>query len=72
MESSPAVRSGPAEGNSVRQFASGLLNLRVLGLITVLATYGLIVLGGVVRATDSGTTGRSATDRSFRRRRPKC
>jgi len=55
MESSPAVRSGPAEGDNVRQFASGLLDLRVLGLITVLATYGLIVLGGVVRATDSGT-----------------
>ena len=55
MESSPAVRGGPAEGYTVRQFASGLLDLRVLGLITVLATYGLIVLGGVVRATDSGT-----------------
>jgi len=55
MESSPAVRGGPAEGYTVRRFASRLLDLRVLGLITVLATYGLIVLGGVVRATDSGT-----------------
>ncbi|MCI0832251.1 MAG: COX15/CtaA family protein, partial [Chloroflexi bacterium] len=39
----------------MKKYASGLLDLRILGLITVLATYGLIVLGGVVRATDSGT-----------------
>jgi heme A synthase len=29
--------------------------LRYFALVTVVATYGLIVLGGVVRATDSGT-----------------
>ena len=55
MESSPTVRSDLGEGHTMRQYASGLLDLRILGLITVLATYGLIVLGGVVRATDSGT-----------------
>ncbi|HUF52504.1 MAG TPA: COX15/CtaA family protein [Dehalococcoidia bacterium] len=31
------------------------MDLRVLGIITVLATYVLIVIGGTVRATDSGT-----------------
>ena len=55
MESSPAVRGRPAEGSTLKQRGSALLDLRILGLITVLATYGLIVLGGVVRATDSGT-----------------
>lgn len=45
----------PAEGSTFKRYASRLLDLRILGLITVLATYGLIVLGGVVRATDSGT-----------------
>lgn len=55
MQSSPAVRGSPAEGYATRHYASGLLDVRILGLITVLATYGLIVLGGVVRATGSGT-----------------
>lgn len=55
MESSPAVRDRPAEGSTLKQRLSALLDLRILGLITVLATYGLIVLGGVVRATGSGT-----------------
>jgi cytochrome c oxidase assembly protein subunit 15 len=32
-----------------------LIQFRYLALITVIATYGLIVLGGTVRATDSGT-----------------
>jgi len=34
---------------------SALLDLRYLSIITVIATYGLIVLGGTVRASDSGT-----------------
>ncbi len=55
MESSTAVRGRTLERSSLRQFGSALLDLRILGLITVVATYGLIVLGGVVRATDSGT-----------------
>src|SRR3989442_3385132 len=32
-----------------------LLQLRYLALLTVITTYGLIVLGGTVRATESGT-----------------
>ena len=32
-----------------------LLRFRYVAVLTVLATYGLIVLGGAVRATDSGT-----------------
>ncbi|MEX0682983.1 MAG: COX15/CtaA family protein [Dehalococcoidia bacterium] len=32
-----------------------LFDLRILGIATVIATYGLIVLGGTVRATGSGT-----------------
>jgi heme A synthase len=35
--------------------AGGLVKLPHLALFTVVATYGLIVLGGTVRATDSGT-----------------
>ena len=55
MESSPAVSGQPAQGSTLKRYASRLVDLRILGLITVFATYGLIVLGGVVRATDSGT-----------------
>ncbi len=55
IESSTAARGRHAAGGALRQYASRLLDLRLLGPITVLATYGLIVLGGVVRATDSGT-----------------
>ena len=33
----------------------GLLQLRYFAAFTVVATYGLMVLGGTVRATDSGT-----------------
>ncbi len=55
MENSTAVRRRPTAGSALKQYGSALLDLRILGLITVLATYGLIVLGGVVRATDSGT-----------------
>lgn len=43
------------QGATLRQLFAGLLDLRVLGIVTVIATYGLIVLGGTVRATDSGT-----------------
>jgi heme A synthase len=43
------------EGKTLRSLASILVDLRVLGIITVLATYVLIVIGGTVRATDSGT-----------------
>src|SRR3989304_5063744 len=34
--------------------ARSLLDIRYLGLLTAIATYALIVLGGAVRATDSG------------------
>ena len=49
------MRGRPGGRSRLRQYASRLLDLRNLGVITVIATYGLVVLGGVVRATDSGT-----------------
>jgi len=55
VESSPAASGRPTEGSTLKRYASRLVDLRILGLITVFSTYGLIVLGGVVRATDSGT-----------------
>jgi cytochrome c oxidase assembly protein subunit 15 len=54
MQNSTAI-GHPGEGITLRNIAATLLDLRVLGIITVIATYGLIVLGGTVRATDSGT-----------------
>jgi heme A synthase len=42
-------------GRSLTTRLQGLFTFRSLAVITVIATYGLIVLGGTVRATDSGT-----------------
>lgn len=54
MHNSTAIgHSG--ERSTLRNIASIIFDVRILGVITVLATYGLIVLGGTVRATDSGT-----------------
>jgi heme A synthase len=55
VQSSTALPLLPGHGATFRQYAAALLDLRILGIITVIATYGLIVLGGTVRATDSGT-----------------
>jgi len=45
----------PATEPRARLSFANLAQFRYLVLITVIATYGLIVLGGTVRATDSGT-----------------
>ena len=42
-------------GRTLGERAQALLQFRYLALLTVVATYGLIVIGGTVRATDSGT-----------------
>src|SRR5438093_10234750 len=47
----PASRPAPAIRSRVRQVA----DLRYMAVLTVIATYVLIVLGGTVRATGSGT-----------------
>jgi heme A synthase len=55
MQGSTALPRLPGHGATLKQYAAALLDLRILGVLTVVATYGLIVLGGTVRATDSGT-----------------
>jgi heme A synthase len=55
VQRSTALPRLPGQGATFRQYAAALLDLRILGVLTVIATYGLIVLGGTVRATDSGT-----------------
>ena len=55
MQRSTALPHLPGQGATLKQYAAALLDLRILGVITVIATYGLIVLGATVRATDSGT-----------------
>jgi heme A synthase len=51
-----AILAGMARGGSgVLQRLRSSFDIRYYALLTVIATYGLIVLGGTVRATDSGT-----------------
>lgn len=54
MQGSTAL-GGRRDGAPIREYAAAFFDLRILGVVTVLATYGLIVLGGTVRATGSGT-----------------
>jgi cytochrome c oxidase assembly protein subunit 15 len=54
MQNSTAI-GHRGTGLTVRNTWAFLTDLRILGIITIIATYILIVIGGTVRATDSGT-----------------
>lgn len=55
MQKTTALASGARSGGGPIAWLRVALELRYFAVFTVIATYGLIVLGGTVRSTDSGT-----------------
>lgn len=55
MHKSTTIATGGSSGAGVLAQLRAALEFRYFSLFTVFATYGLIVLGGTVRATNSGT-----------------
>lgn len=55
MHKATAIPAAGTRTEGVGERLRSFLDFRYLVLFAVLGTYGLIVLGGTVRATDSGT-----------------
>lgn len=55
MQKSTTLTAVPRGSGAPAVRTRGPFEFRYFALLTVIATYGLIVLGGIVRATDSGT-----------------
>ena len=55
MQKAETIAAASGRAGAISERLRSLLQFRYLALATVIATYGLIVLGGTVRATDSGT-----------------
>ncbi len=55
MQKAETIAARPGREGASSGGLRALLQFRYLALATVIATYGLIVLGGTVRATNSGT-----------------
>lgn len=55
MQKATALLSARTRGLTLTERLRSLLQLRYLALLSVIAVYGLMVVGGTVRATDSGT-----------------
>ncbi|MCH8813543.1 MAG: COX15/CtaA family protein [Chloroflexi bacterium] len=55
MQNATSVPASSARGEGALQRLKAAFEFRYFTLFTVMATYGLIILGGTVRVTDSGT-----------------
>lgn len=55
MQETTAIAAGERRLTALPQRLRSALEFRYVALLTVIATYGLIVLGGTVRSTNSGT-----------------
>jgi heme A synthase len=55
MQEAETIAAASGRAGAISDRLRSLLQFRYLALATVIATYGLIVLGGTVRATNSGT-----------------
>ncbi len=55
MQKAETIAAASGRAGAISERLRSLLQFRYLALVTVIATYGLIVLGGAVRATNSGT-----------------
>src|SRR3990170_6988192 len=55
MQKATAFPAAGGRQSGIGELLRSLLEFRYLALLAVLGTYSLIVLGGTVRATDSGT-----------------